>query len=142
MTENYEQVTRVMFEEVIAGGRFDRLAEVVTEDAVDHGPMGDVVGIDALRESFVPYRQAMPDLRLEVSQFTAVSDDLVICVVHSTGTFTGKLLGILGTGRELDLWVPNALRFRDGKIAEHWGFGLESFTLFSAQLGIELPSPT
>ena len=131
-----------MFEDIIAGGQFDRLADVVTDDAVDHGPMGDVVGIDALRESLVPYRQAMPDLRLDVSQFTAINNEVAIFLVHSTGTFTGELMGIPGTGRSLDLWVPNAIRFSGGRIAEHWGFGPESFGLFAAQLGIELPPST
>ena len=103
--------------------------------------MGDIVGIDAFRESLKPYREAMPDLRLPVSQFTMISDDIAIFAVHATGTFTGSLMGIPGNGRQLDLWVPNAVRFRDGKAAEHWGFGPEGYQMLVEQLGLT-PTPS
>lgn len=46
--------------------------------------------------------------------------DMVVLQWHGTGTFTGTLYGKQGTGEKLDVRGIEVMRFKDGRVIEHW----------------------
>ena len=46
--------------------------------------------------------------------------DLVATYKTFTGTHTGDFLGIPATGKQATIRVMDIVRYRDGRIAEHW----------------------
>lgn len=114
-----KELVRRIFDEVINQGNLDAIDEFMTEDYVDHGPMGDVPGREAFKEVVSRFRAAVPDLRCEVEQLIQEGDTLG-WVVHTTGTHSGDQLGFPATNKSFETLSANIGRMRDGRAAEHW----------------------
>jgi predicted ester cyclase len=134
-------LVRNMFEEVINQGRVDRIGEYFAPDFVDHGPLGDIQGLEAFRALVLAWRGAFPDVHCEVRNLIQ-EGDLVAWTVHTTGTHTGDGMGFPATGRRIETVSANIGRERDGKAVEHWSEQGMLATL--QQLGIipAMPMPT
>lgn len=132
---------RSMFDEVINQGRLDKVEEYFAPDYVDHGPLGDVPGIEGFKAVVSAWLGAFPDVHCEVRNLIQ-EGDLVAWTVHTTGTHTGDGLGFPATGRRIETVSANVGRVRDGKAVEHWAEQGMLATL--QQLGIipEMPMPT
>ncbi len=66
--------------------------------------------------------QAFPDRRFVVHKLWEVDGgDTVICHYSMLGTHTGSFFGAPPTGKQVEINGTAILRFRDGKIVEHWG---------------------
>jgi C-1 hydroxylase len=55
-----------------------------------------------------------------VEEKVIAEGDMVVLQWHATGTFTGTLYGKRGTGEKLDVRGVEVMRFKDGKVIEHW----------------------
>lgn len=55
------------------------------------------------------------------------------------GTHQGTFLGVAPTGRKVHFETVDAMRLRNGRIAEHWGVA-NLFSLIQ-QLGASAPAP-
>jgi predicted ester cyclase len=64
-------------------------------------------------------REAFPDQHFS-EDLVIAEGDLVYLGWHGTATFSGTLYGKQGTGEYLDVHGADILRFRDGKVVEHW----------------------
>ncbi|HZS15481.1 MAG TPA: ester cyclase [Candidatus Dormibacteraeota bacterium] len=131
-------LVREMFEDVINNGNVDNLERYFHPDFVDHGPLGDVVGLEAFRALVLTWRSAFPDVHCEVRNLFQ-EGDLVGWTVHTTGTHTGDGMGFPATGRRIDTVSANIGRARDGRAVEHWAEQGMLATL--QQLGIIPPMP-
>lgn len=120
--ENNKKIARRFFDEVLNRGNLSLIDEFLTDDYVEHeelpGVTRDRIG---LSKHILQLRNAFPDLNAEVQQVIA-EDERVAVVVMLRGTHKGDFLGQKGTGRKLDLPYAEVLKFKNGKIAEHWGF--------------------
>jgi hypothetical protein len=65
------------------------------------------------------YRHAFPDLRFEIQDQIAESDQVVTCL-RIQGTQTGPLMGIGVSGKTVDVTGIRVDRLAEGKIAESW----------------------
>jgi len=130
-----ELVVRI-FEEVVNQGRLEAIDELMAEDFVDHGPMGDAHGRDAFRASISGWLSAVPDVHCEVSNLFS-EGDLVGWTVYTTGTHTGDGLGFPATGKSFETVSANIGRFRDGQAVEHWAE--QGIFPMLAQLGVLPP---
>jgi predicted ester cyclase len=110
---------RRMFDEIINNGKLEVADELMTEDFVDHGPMGDIRGREAFKELVARWRDAVPDVHCEVEHVFADGDH-VGWIVRTTGTHTGDGLGVPATGRSFETVSANVGILRDGRAAEHW----------------------
>ena len=113
-----KELVQRIFDEVINKGNLDAVDELMAEDFVDHGPMGDM-GRDAFKGLVGQYRAAVPDLHCEVSHVIAEGDTLG-WLVRATGTHTGDQLGFPATNKSFDTLSANIGRIRDGQAVEHW----------------------
>ncbi|HET6873690.1 MAG TPA: nuclear transport factor 2 family protein [Acidimicrobiales bacterium] len=114
-----ETVVRRIFEEVVNQGRLDVADELFAPDYVDHGPMGDVAGIEGFKGLLAQWISSVSDLHCSVDN-VVVRGDLVGWTVRSRGVHTGDGLGFPATGKSFDTVSANVGRLRDGKAVEHW----------------------
>jgi len=101
-------------------GEIERVAEFIQPDAVDHSlPPGVPQGPEGVKMIFGMIRQAFPDHDAKVVHMVA-EDDLVATYKTFTGTHRGDFFGVPATGRKATIRVMDFVRYRDGKVAEHW----------------------
>jgi predicted ester cyclase len=63
--------------------------------------------------------RALPDIQIEGKQFIAKGDKVVVQFIIY-GTHKGDFLGIVGTGKRIELNGINIYRLMEGKIIETW----------------------
>ena len=101
-------------------GELGRVAEFVQTDAIDHSrPPGLPEGIEGVRMILGAIRQAFPDHDAKVIHMVA-EGDLVATYKTFTGTHQGDFFGTPATGKRATIRVMDFVRYRDGKVAEHW----------------------
>ena len=132
MSEQQALVER-MFDEVINAGNLDVADELFASDFVDHGPMGEMHGLDAFKELVAMWRAAVPDVRCTVENWFE-SGDMAGWNVRVKGTHSGEMMGIPATGRSFEYVTPNIGRFAGGKAVEHWAD--QGMFQFLTQIGV------
>jgi steroid delta-isomerase-like uncharacterized protein len=102
-------------------GQIERAAEFIHADIVDHSAFPGVpAGIDGVKMIFGAIRQAFPDHDARIIHQIA-EGDLVATYKTLTGTHRGDFFGTPPTGKRATIRVMDFVRYRDGKVAEHWG---------------------
>ena len=132
-----QAIVERMFDEIINQGNLDVADELFAADYVDHGPMGEMHGVDAFKQVVQMWRAAVPDVHCAVENWFE-SGEMAAWNVRVTGTHTGDMMGIPATGRSFEYVTPNIGRFADGKAAEHWAD--QGMFQFLTQIGV-LPAP-
>jgi steroid delta-isomerase-like uncharacterized protein len=134
-----EKLVRQIFDEVVNEGRIDAADELFADDFVDHGPMGDVHGLQAFKQTVAAWRAAVPDVHCEVDHVIEAGD-IAAWLVRTTGTHTGDGLGFPATGKRFETASANLGRIVDGRVVEHWSEQGMLHTLL--QLGVmQAPAP-
>jgi predicted SnoaL-like aldol condensation-catalyzing enzyme len=118
MADTREVIQRV-FDDIINKRDVDAADELLAEDFVDHGPMGDLHGREAVKGLFRQWLSAVPDAHTTVYN-VIVEGDLAGWLVRTTGTHAGDGLGFPATGKPFETVAVNMARFRDGVAVEHW----------------------
>ena len=135
MSEN-EQMIRRMFDEIINNGNLDLADELFAPHYVDHGPMGEMRGVDMFKQLVGMWRSAVPDVHCEVEDFFE-SGDMLGWNVRVTGTHTGEMMGIPPTGKSFEYVTPNIGRVENGQAVEHWAD--QGMFQFLTQVGVLQP---
>ncbi|GAA3701656.1 ester cyclase [Arthrobacter ginkgonis] len=108
--------------EVLAGGNFDLIDELVAEGFVDHESLpGQPPGKEGVRFFADTMRAAFPDLSVKSIDPALAEGDLEAVRTVLTGTHQGELMGVAPTGRTVEIESIDIIRIEDGKVAEHWG---------------------
>jgi steroid delta-isomerase-like uncharacterized protein len=126
-------MVRRFIDEVVNCGDTSALDEIVHPDYVFRSPGEELRGREGLTALLSGYREAFPDLRIEIDGLL-VADDATVLEFTLTGTHRGELLGISATGRRVNVNGMVRSRFRDGRIAEEWEI-LDQLSLLE-QLGV------
>jgi steroid delta-isomerase-like uncharacterized protein len=136
--ENKALVVR-WFEEVWNKGREDAIAEMLAEDGVAHG-LGDETmrGPTEFRVFHAKFREAMPDLRIEMDEVIAEGDKVAYRFTAS-GTHRGDSLGFAATNRGARFIGMGIVVVRDGKIVEAWNV-LDQLGMLSQLGAIAMPT--
>jgi len=114
-----KELIRRIFDEIINEGRMEAVDELMAEDFVDHGPMGDMAGREAFKGLVAAWRAAVPDVECTLSHI--ISDgETVAWLVHASGTHTGDGLGFPATNKRFETVSANVGTIRDGMAVEHW----------------------
>nr|WP_246310197.1 ester cyclase [Halobaculum halophilum] len=136
-TKEHRRLARRVPEEIATERNLDLIDEVYAEGAVEHGPMGEREGREAIREQFDQFLSAFPDFTATVRDVVA-EDDTVAMRVTLRGTHEGPFLGYEPTGQTFEVGTMVFTRTEDGMIAERW-IQLDMLGLLR-QLGIADPS--
>ena len=124
-----------LFVEVLQDrGEIDRVDEFVRPDFVNRtGRPGSPPGPEGVRAGLAAFRVGFPDHDAEVVHLVS-EGDLVATYKTFTGTHTGDFLGIPPTGKRATIRVMDMVRYRGGRIAEHWS--VVDIAGVRAQLGV------
>ena len=106
--------------EAFERGDIDALDGLVHPEVVDHGAYEDQqAGIEGYRQFFRLWKDAFPDLRLDL-ELTICEGDLVAYRWHGAGTHLGPFHNHPPTGRRVRFSAISINRIRDGLIVEEW----------------------
>jgi steroid delta-isomerase-like uncharacterized protein len=90
-------------------------------DFVSHNnPPGFPPGVDGVKQFFSMFRDAFPDVEVEIDEIVAEGDRVAVATTFS-GTHQGELMGMAPTGRRVAVTGIDIVRVADGKIVEHRG---------------------
>src|SRR5688572_11922492 len=111
---------------VTSSGNVEALEALLSPDVVDHGVGGpeadDLRGSGAVKEDVLAFRQAFPDVQIEVEDvFTDAAGERVAVRWRLTGTHEAAFQGIPATQREVSMRGMDILRIEGDKIVERWG---------------------
>jgi predicted ester cyclase len=93
---------------------------VVDDDLVSHGALGDVHGADGFIGIMLRnVRGGFPDAH--VKPVTIIEEgDMASFRLDGSGTHLGQFLGVEPTGKTVRIRGIHHVRIRDGRIVEHW----------------------
>lgn len=118
-SESEKEIARRIPEDVATGKNIDLLDELLTEDFVDHSPLGEAHGVQPMKEQIRMFHAAFPDFTARVDDIFA-EDDMVAMRVTLSGTHDGPFMDMPPTGRSFEVQNTVFTRIQDGKIAERW----------------------
>lgn len=118
-SEENKRIVQRLRKEIMSEGNIDLIDEIFAEDVIDHTPLGEARGREAVKETTEAFRSAFPDLSVTVEHLIA-EGDIVAARVTFRGTHEGELQGIEPTGEEVEFEVIGFLRLSDGRIVERW----------------------
>ncbi len=106
--------------EVQQNGNVDAIDQLFAEDFVDHTPFPGVTpDREGVKDFCTAMLAAFPDLRVTIQDQVAQEDAVATRKLFS-GSHRGAFLGLPASGREMTFEVIDILRFRDGRITDHW----------------------
>ena len=109
------------------------LRQFWTAETVERFPDRTCRGVDEIAAYFEDTFAALPDMRIEPISIVEQGDD-VFAHWHLTGTHTGAVQGIVGTGKRIELDGIDHFVLRDGKVVTN--FVVFDQMQYSRQLGI------
>jgi steroid delta-isomerase-like uncharacterized protein len=119
-TEENKARYRRFYEEFLSNGNLAVVDEVVDPDVVSHSPFPDQEpGAVGLKKAIKHFRQAFPDLHAKAEDIIAEGDK-VVGRFTVTATQHGEFMGIPASGNTITYEEIVIVRFKDGKIVEHW----------------------
>jgi len=117
-TENKALVRR-WFKEVWNEGNAKTIDELLTDRSVIHGLGEDLRGPAAFKSFHAAYRDAFPDVKIQIERMIA-EDDLVAVHWSASATHNGGGLGFAATGRPVKFSGMGIARFEGHKLIEGW----------------------
>jgi predicted ester cyclase len=119
-SEDNAQAARRLLNAAFSCGDLAVIDEIAAPDCIEHQEGAQAKGPDAVRRSAAGLRASFPDLELRVDDIAA-DRDMVWARVRARGTDTGGVAGRPPSGRNIEAYVIDVMRFHDGKMVEHWG---------------------
>jgi predicted ester cyclase len=85
-----------------------------------NNPPGFPPGVEGVKRFFSMFRDAFPDVSVEIDEVVAEGDRAAVATTFS-GTHEGELMGVAPTGRRVAVTGIDIVRVAGGKIVEHRG---------------------
>ncbi|WP_405641386.1 ester cyclase [Streptomyces uncialis] len=117
----YEETVRRFRGAVLFTHEYSVIQDVLTPDFVDHfAPPWDPPGREGVAHRFGQAADALTTRRVEVV-VSVCEGDILAQAIELHFEHTGEFMGLPPTGRAFTIGGSNTFRFREGRIAEHWG---------------------
>lgn len=107
------------FYEEINAGNTDVIEDLIAEDVVGRHPLAPSPDREGVRQFFTMVRAGFPDMQFRILHIVG-EDDLVIGHGLIEGTHEGEFIGIAPTHRRVSVPFTDVVRFRNGRMVEHW----------------------
>lgn len=132
-----KQIIRNFIDDVWNNQNLDNLDQYVSDDYIEHNPMGDFYGIDTFRRGFIEMTLGgYPDFQVEVGPLVG-DDKFAACAYSSGGTHSGNFGPLEPTNNTVEIDGCYVCRIEDGKIVE----GYNQFDQLSMAIQLELIEP-
>jgi steroid delta-isomerase-like uncharacterized protein len=136
--EDNKSLVRRVYEEIINKGNLNLADEAFASDYVYRSPGSpELRGPEGFKQLVTMYRNAFPDLHLDLDNLIA-EGDTVVSRWTGRGTHNGELMGIPPTGKQVTVTGVVISRFAGGKAVEDWEL-IDSLGMLQ-QLGA-IPAP-
>jgi predicted ester cyclase len=118
--EQNKAIYRRFYEEFVNEGNDAVADELIATGVVSHSPFpGQAPGSEGVKNTFAMFRAAFPDLHATLEDIIA-EDDKVMGRLTVRGTHKGAFMDAQPTGNVVTYEEVVILRFKEGKIVEHW----------------------
>jgi predicted ester cyclase len=94
------------------------LDEMYSDDFIEH--QRGMKDLDDTKAAILNLGKAFPDISYSLVN-TIASGDLVCVQYRVSGTHEGNLGPMQPTGKKFDIDLIDIMKFKDGKLIEHWG---------------------
>ena len=132
-TEETKKIARRMTEEVINQKNLALVDELIDTNSITHTTIGDFKGPEGLKQFFIIYLTAFPDMHIAIDDELAEGDK-VMQRATVRGTHRGNLMDIPPTGKQITMMLINIVRTANGKSVEAWA--LADLLGMMQQLGV------
>ncbi|MER6075740.1 ester cyclase [Streptomyces sp. NPDC001817] len=123
-----------LFYEALSTGDTALVDEALAADWDAVPPLRAGSGPEGWKASIAHLRGVFSDLTIEIEDVVADGDKVAVRAV-SRARQTGDLLGVEGTGREVEFRAADFHRVVDGRIVRTWH--LEDYFAIATQIGLE-----
>ena len=117
--DNLHAVRRLLIEG-FGGGDLKVVDELVAADFEEHQNGSQGHGPEAVKRIISGLHASLSDLRLDI-QSMVTDGDTVWTRIRATAVNTKPIMGRPATGKPAEIDIIDVIRFRDGKMVEHWG---------------------
>jgi steroid delta-isomerase-like uncharacterized protein len=119
MSAENKALVRRWFQEVWNEGRAASIDELLDPHGVVHGLGGDMRGPAAFKPFHAAYRDAFPDVRIQIEDMVAEGDKVAFRW-SATATHRGNGLRIPATNRAVRFEGMGIIRIENGHLVEGW----------------------
>jgi predicted ester cyclase len=116
--ENVARLRRLL-EQGFSKGDLSVLDELMAPDCIEH-QRGLAPGRAGAAETVTTLHRWMSSFELRIVDIVAAGDK-VWSLNRASGVNTGTIMGNPPTGKPVEVDVIDIVRFKDGKVVEHWG---------------------
>jgi predicted ester cyclase len=131
-----EQLFRKIIEEGFGKGDPTVIDALASPDFLEHQYGFTPPGASGVKRAIASLHDAFPDFSLTIEELVS-SGDKVWGRMTARGTQEGQLGPMPPTGRRIEITVIDIMRFKDGRLVEHWGVP-DRFAMME-QLGMKPP---
>ena len=120
-TEENKALVRRVYEEAINRGNMAVVDELNSPNYVAHDPgfPQPVRGPEGLKQYFMVFRSAFPDVHITIEDMIAEGDTIAVRQT-SRGTHQGDLMGMPPTGKQVTVTGIAIHKIANGKFVESW----------------------
>jgi len=132
-----EELFRVIDIDGFSKNDMDVIQQYVAPDFVEH-QFGFEPGIAGIGKVMAELHTAYPDFSMEIEELVSSPDgNTVWGRITARGTQKGQIGPMPPTGKKMEITVFDVMRFKNGKMVEHWGVA-DRFAMMT-QLGMKQP---
>jgi predicted ester cyclase len=122
-TEENKALVRRFVDEVQSRGNVELIDEICSPEFVNHSaPPGLPADREGIKLVTAMFREAFPDSYFTVEDMIAEGDKVATRKTFH-GTHEGEFMGILPSGRSVDMGLIDVVRISERRVVEHWSVG-------------------
>jgi predicted ester cyclase len=131
-----EQLFRALIEDGFSHGNAAIVDDIAAPDFVEHQDGIVPPNAQGVKRQIAMLHTAFPDFSLTIEEVVS-QGDTVWGRLTARGTQRGPIGPLFPTGKRMQITVIDIMRFRDGKLVEHWG--VADRLAMMEQLGMKPP---
>jgi predicted ester cyclase len=134
--ESNEQLFRILIEEGFSKGDLAVFDRIASPDFIEHQYGFFPPNVEGVKRAITSLHNAFPDFSMEIEDL-AIDGDKIWGRMTARGSQQGQFGPMPATGKKIEISVIDIMRFKEGKLTEHWGIP-DRFALME-QLGMKAP---
>lgn len=134
--ETNEQIFRILIEQGFSKGDVAVFDKHTSSEFIEHQYGFVPPDVEGVKKAINSLHKAFPDFSLKIEDII-IDSDKVWGRMTGRGTHINQFGPLPPTGKQFEITVIDIMRFRDGKLIEHWG--VPDRLALMEQLGMKPP---
>lgn len=119
MSSQNKSAAVLIMEELYSKGNMDIIDDIVSDEYIYRAPGLEVKGSRGLKDFVTDYRNAFPDLNVQIDDIIAEGDK-VVTRFNMSGTNSGDFDGMAPTNKKVTATGVLISKYLNGKLVEDW----------------------